>query len=137
MRRLRIFGGTGAPAPGAIDLAPMLDVVFILLIFFIVTASFVADTGIQVERPVAATAETARSVRILVAVAADDRIWIDGHHTDAHRLRLRIEALRAENPHGTLVVQADAHSSAAAVARVLDAARAAGIADAALSVQRK
>lgn len=120
-----------------IDLAPMLDVVFILLIFFIATASFVADTGVEIERPHAASAVPARGVRILIAIAADDGIWIDGQVTDAHRLHRRIEALRTQNPRGSLLIRADARSSAAALARVLDAARMAGIGDAALSVQRE
>ncbi len=137
MRRLRVFATVSPPPQGAIDYTPMLDVVFILLIFFIVTASFVVDSGIEVERPLAATAETERSAQILVAISAGNRVWIAGQEVDAHRLRLRIEALRAENPHAALLVQADARSSAAVLARVLAAARTAGIADAALSVQRK
>lgn len=137
LRRLGIFAGTGSPERGMIDLAPMLDVVFILLIFFIATASFVADTGVEVERPQAASAVPTRGVRILVAIAADGGIWIDGQPTDAHRLHRRIEALRAQNPHGSLLIRADAHSSALALVRVLDAARAAGIDDAALSVRQE
>lgn len=137
MRRLRVFATASPPPQGAIDYTPLLDVVFILLIFFIVTASFVADSGIEVERPRAATAEAGRSAQLLVAISAGNRIWIAGQEVDVRRLRPRIEALRAEHPHAALLVQADARSSASALVRVLEAARAAGIADAALSVQRK
>jgi biopolymer transport protein ExbD len=136
MRRNRVFSREEHSASGAIDLTPMLDVVFILLIFFIVTASFIKDAGIEVDRPEAVTAEQKKSTRILVAVSADDQVWIAGRQADPRTLRREIERLRAENPRGGLVVQADAHSSAKAVAAVLDAARAAGIEDVSLSTRR-
>ena len=135
MRRNRVFSREERSAPGAIDLTPMLDVVFILLIFFIVTASFFKDTGIEVDRPEAVTAEPEKSARILVAVSAGDQIWIAGRQADPRAVRREIERLRAANPRGALVVQADAHSSAKAVAAVLDAARAAGIEDVSLSTR--
>ncbi len=137
MRRLSVFTAARAPRQGMIDLAPMLDVVFILLIFFIATGSFVADTGIEVERPLVRTASVEQGVRIVVAVSAANGIWIEGREVGAHRLRLHLERLHAENPYGALLVEADARSSTRAVAEVLAAARAAGIADTALSVQRK
>ena len=137
MRRNRVFSREEHSAPGAIDLTPMLDVVFIMLIFFIVTASFIRDAGIEVERPEAVTAEQKNSTRILVAVSASDQIWVAGRRADPRTVRREIERLRAENPRSGLVVQADARSSAKAVAAVLDAARAAGIEDVSLSTRRK
>lgn len=137
MRRLSVFATTKPAEQGVVDLAPMLDLVFILLIFFIATGSFVAGSGIEVAPPDASTASMERSVRILVAVSAENRVWIGGEETDLHQLRRQLESLHAENPHGALLVQADARSSASTVARVLDAARLAGMADAALSVQRQ
>ncbi len=136
MRRNRVFSREEHSASGAIDLTPMLDVVFILLIFFVVTASFIKDAGIEVDRPEAVTAEQKKSTRILVAVSADDQVWIAGRQSDPRTVRREIERLRAENPRGGLVVQADARSSAKAVAAVLDAARAAGIEDVSLSTRR-
>lgn len=136
MRRNRVFSREERSAPGQIDLTPMLDVVFIMLIFFIVTASFIEEAGIEVERPGAVTAQQEQSTRILVAVSADDQVWIAGRRADPRSLRREIERLRAASPHGGLVVQADARSSAKAVAAVLDAARAAGIADVSLSTRR-
>lgn len=136
MRRNRVFSREERSAPGAIDLTPMLDVVFIMLIFFIVTASFIEEAGIEVERPAAVSAQQKQSTRILVAVSADDQVWIAGHRADPRAVRREIERQLAASPHGGLVVQADARSSAKAVAAVLDAARAAGIADVSLSTRR-
>jgi biopolymer transport protein ExbD len=136
VRRNRVFSREERSAPGAIDLTPMLDVVFIMLIFFIVTASFIEEAGIEVDRPGAVTAEQQKSTRILVAVSAGDQVWIAGRQADRRALRREIERLRAANPRSALVVQADAHSSAKAVAAVLDAARAAGIDDVSLSTRR-
>lgn len=118
--------------PQAIDLTPMLDVVFILLIFFIVTATFIREPGIDVERSVATTAEQ-RSPAILVAVAADNGIWIDGRQVSADSLRLHILRLRNENPRGGLVIQADREADMATLTRVADAARAAAIDDVSVS----
>lgn len=121
---------------GAIDLTPMLDVVFIMLIFFIVTASFVKEAGIQVTKPDGATA-TARNAKILIAISSNDEIWIDKSPVDKRSVRLSIERLRAENPKGGVVVQADNGSSAETVAHVLDMARDAGATDVALSTERQ
>ena len=137
MRRSRVFSREERSAPGQIDLTPMLDVVFIMLIFFIVTASFIEEAGIEVERPAAVSAQQKQSTRILVAVSADDQVWIAGRRADPRAVRRESERLHAASPHGGLVVQADARSSAKAVAAVLDAARAAGIADVSLSTRRR
>jgi len=120
----------------AIDLTPMLDVVFIMLIFFIVTASFVKESGIQVIKPPGETA-TARNAKILIAISANDEIWIDKSPVDQRSVRLQIERLRAENPKGGVVVQADNGATAATVAHVLDMARDAGAVDVALSTERQ
>ena len=82
----------------AIDLTPMLDVVFIMLIFFIVTASFVKETGQEITRPDATTAEDAPRASLLIAVTADNEIWMDGQRVDPSVLRLAIERMRVENP---------------------------------------
>ena len=136
MRRNRVFIPTERSAPGGIDLTPMLDVMFIMLIFFVVTASYIRGAGVEVERPGALTAAPREAARIVVAVTANDRIWIAGRQTDARAVRNAIERLHAGNPRGALVVQADARSSAKAVAAVLDAARAAGIEVVSLSTRR-
>lgn len=116
-----------------IDLTPMLDVVFIMLIFFIVTASFIREAGIDVNRPDAETAQQQKSVSILVAVSSSNEIWIDRRRIDVRSVRANIERLRAENPKGTVVIQADNESNTETVAAVLDAAREAGAFDVILS----
>ncbi len=112
--------------PQTIDLTPMLDVVFILLIFFIVTATFIREPGIDVERTAAVTAEQQKPA-ILVAVTADNQIWIDGQRVMPENLRLHILRLRNDNPHGGLVIQADRQAEMATLSKVSDVARAAGI----------
>ena len=90
-----------------INLTPMLDVVFIMLIFFIVTATFIKEAGIQVERPETSTADTQDDAAILIAISANDEIWIDRKERDPRSVRGIIERLHAENPKGSIVIQAD------------------------------
>ena len=113
---------------GTIDLTPMLDVVFIMLIFFIVTATFIKEPGVEVERPDANTAEYKNS-KILVAVDAENRVWIDKNEVDKGLVADQIELLMADNPNSPLVIQADAKSSIKTLNEVAQAAREAGIAD--------
>ncbi|MFK8019632.1 MAG: ExbD/TolR family protein [Pseudomonadales bacterium] len=121
---------------GAIDLTPMLDVVFIMLIFFIVTASFVKEAGIQIIKPAGVTSDP-RNAKILIAISADDKVWIDKSPVDKRSVRLHIERLRSENPKGGVVLQADLGATAEMVAHVLDMAREAGATDVALSTERQ
>ena len=120
-----------------IDLTPMLDVVFIMLIFFIVTASFIKEAGIEVNRPEASTAEPKENVNILVAISATNEIWMDKRRIDASAVRANIERLHAENPKGAVVIQADNESNTETVAGVLDAAREAGVYDVSLATDDK
>ena len=110
-----------------VNLTPMLDVVFIMLIFFIVTASFVKEAGIDVTRPPAATAERKERGNILVAITENDQIWIDRRQVDPRALRANIERLHAENPQGSVVIQADKGSKNGLLVQVMDAARLAGV----------
>jgi biopolymer transport protein ExbD len=110
-----------------VNLTPMLDVVFIMLIFFIVTASFVKEAGIDVNRPDAATAEKKEHGNILVAISASGQIWIDKRQVDPRALRANIERLHAENPQGSVVIQADEESKNRLLVEVMDAARLAGV----------
>ncbi|MEZ5525840.1 MAG: biopolymer transporter ExbD [Pseudomonadales bacterium] len=119
----------------AIDLTPMLDVVFIMLIFFIVTASFVKETGADIHRPDSNTAEKKEDASILVAINAQGEIWIDQRRIDARATRANIQRLRAEKPGGSLVIQADKQARAETIMQVMDAARQAGVRDIALAAQ--
>jgi biopolymer transport protein ExbD len=110
-----------------INLTPMLDVVFIMLIFFIVTASFVKESGIDVNRPDAATATVKERGNILVAITDTNQIWIDRRQVDVRSVRANIERLHAENPQGAVVIQADKNSKNGLLVQVMDAARQAGV----------
>ena len=110
-----------------VNLTPMLDVVFIMLIFFIVTASFVKESGIDVNRPDAATAEKKERGNILVAISQSNQIWVDKRQVDPRALRANIERLHAENPQGAVVIQADKESKNGLLVQVMDAARLAGV----------
>ena len=110
-----------------VNLTPMLDVVFIMLIFFIVTASFVKESGIDVSRPDASTAERKERGNILIAITATDQIWIDKRQVDVRALRANIERLHAQNPQGAVVIQADKASKNGLLVDVMDAAREAGV----------
>jgi len=112
----------------SIDLTPMLDVVFIMLIFFIVTASFIKEAGLDVNRPDAPVTESKpEDANILVAIRASDEIWIDRRLIDPRALRANIERLHAENPKGSVVIMADPQSSNKMLVTVMDAARLAGV----------
>lgn len=110
-----------------INLTPMLDVVFIMLIFFIVTASFIKEAGIDVNRPDAPTAERQEDANILIAISANDEIWMDRRLIDPRAVRANIERLHAENPKGSVVIQADKQSTNETLVTVMDASRAAGV----------
>ncbi len=116
-----------------IDITPMLDVVFIMLIFFIVTATFIKESGTQVSRPLAFTAGLQDQASILIAIDAENRVWIDRRNVDVRGLRAIIERLHAENPRGSVVVQADKLSKNEVLVEVLDAATRAGVTDVAIA----
>lgn len=121
---------------GTIDLTPMLDVVFIMLIFFIVTASFVKEAGAPVIKPSAKMADP-RNAKILIAINSADEIWIDKNRVDKRAVKLHIERLISENPKGGVVLQGDLNSTAETIAHVLDMARDAGATDIALATEKE
>ena len=111
-----------------INLTPMLDVVFIMLIFFIVTASFIKEAGLDVNRPDAPVTESKpEDANILVAITANDEIWIDRRLIDPRAVRANIERLHAENPKGSVVIQANKQSTNKMLVTIMDSARQAGV----------
>jgi biopolymer transport protein ExbD len=116
-----------------INLTPMLDVVFIMLIFFIVTATFIKEAGIQVDRPEAVTADPQEDAAILIAISATDEIWIDRQERDPRAVRGIIERLHAENPKGSIVIQADEGSTHETLVVVMEAAKQAGVTNVAIA----
>lgn len=120
---------------GEIDLTPMLDVVFILLIFFIVTSVFITEAGIDVAKPEASTALPQDGDLILIAVSPAGDIWIDGEQIDPRFIRQRFELRLAEAPNSSVVIQADQNAQAEEVMMIMRAAREAEITEVTISTE--
>jgi biopolymer transport protein ExbD len=131
MRKDKMLGGE--EEENEINLTPMLDVVFIMLIFFIVTASFIKEAGIDVDRPDAPSADSQDDAAILIAISANDEIWIDRRETEPNAVRGMIERLHAENPKGSIVIQADEESTHEMLVVVMEAAKQAGVTNVAIA----
>ncbi|MEE4202719.1 MAG: biopolymer transporter ExbD [Halieaceae bacterium] len=111
-----------------IDLTPMLDVVFIMLIFFIVVASFIKEAGIEVNRPDDnQQSDPNDSVSIVVEIAADNQIWMENRRVDVRAVRANIQRLLAEDPEAPVTVKVERGAKAGVVVDVADAAREAGV----------
>ncbi|MGB1557063.1 MAG: ExbD/TolR family protein [Oceanococcaceae bacterium] len=123
MRRKR----HGAEEEAEINMTPMLDIVFIMLIFFIVTTSFVKETGIDVSRPNANTAEKKERGNILIAIKPNGEIWMDKRKVELRAVRANTERLHAENPEGSVVIIADKESQTGVLVEVMDQVRLAGV----------
>ena len=120
----------------AIDVTPMLDVVFIMLIFFIVTATFVKEAGIDVSRSAAETAVAQNKAHILVAIDSNNSIWVDKREIDLRAVKPNIRRLISLNPQGTVLVQADKASYTDTLISVMDEIRAAGVTNIAISAMK-
>ena len=120
-----------------LNLTPMLDVVFILLIFFIVTANFIKEPGLEVNRPDAETSTIQENAAILIAIGNNDDIWIDGRRIDVRQVKANVTKLLAENPQGSVVIQADEQASADAIIKVMDQSRDAGVYEISLASEPK
>jgi biopolymer transport protein ExbD len=118
-----------------VNLTPMLDVTFIMLIFFVVTASFVKESGVDVNRQAAASAVPQERASILVAITESGEVWIDRRPVDVRAVRANVERLHAENPKGAVVIQADRHSENGVLVQVLDQVRLAGVEDVAIAAE--
>ena len=121
------LSANGANEESGIELTPMLDVVFIMLIFFIVTTSFVKESGIEVSRPNAASAEKQERASIFIAIDSEGQIWLQKRRLEIDAVRANIEKLHAESPEGTVVIQADQRSETGILVKVMDQVRLAGV----------
>ncbi len=110
-----------------LDMTPMLDIVFIMLIFFIVTTSFVKESGVTVNSPTAETSSRQENANIFIAITGAGEIWIDRRLVDQRALRANIERLHAEKPKGSVVIMADKKSTNKMLVTVMDSARLAGV----------
>lgn len=124
---------THPPDETGIDLAPMLDFVFNLLIFFIITNTFVSESGIQINRPSASTAVHQERANVLVAIAPNGEVWSDGQRIDIRALRTHLQKRRQENPNAAVIVQADRDARAGLVVEAMDQARLAGFKNVAIA----
>ncbi|GGA87126.1 biopolymer transporter ExbD [Neiella sp. HB171785] len=111
----------------AIDMTPMLDIVFIMLIFFIVTTSFVKEAGIQVNKPKANNTSKEPSANIFIAIKENGEVHMDRRMIDVERVTANIERMLAEQPTDTVVVQADKEAKHGIVVKVMDQIKEAGI----------
>lgn len=110
-----------------INMTPMLDIVFIMLIFFIVTTSFIKESGIEVNRPTAQSAQRTERGNILIGIRPGGEIWIDQRVVDLRAVRANVERLLAENPEGSVVIQADRETVTGTLVQVMDQVRLGGV----------
>ena len=115
------------PEDSNIDITPMLDIVFIMLIFFIVTTTFIKETGVEVNRPNASTAVTDKKGNILIAITENNEIWIDKRMIDIRAVRANVERMKAENPEGSVIILADENSKTGLLVETMDQVRLAGV----------
>jgi len=117
----------------AINLTPLIDMVFILLIFFAVNSTFVKFPGVDVEQPVAKTSTVQQASTILIAITATGEVWVDKKRVDVRRLRGVVERMLVESPDASVVVLSDEDSRTGVVVEVIDQARLAGAGKVALA----
>ncbi len=110
-----------------IDMTPMLDIVFIMLIFFIVTTSFVKESGVDVNRPSAQTGVTKAQANVIIGIKANGEVWIDKRLVDVRAVRANVSRLRAENPLGSVIIAADRETKTHHLVAVIDQVRLAGV----------
>jgi biopolymer transport protein ExbD len=132
---MRIRRHVHQPEETGIDLAPMLDFVMNLLIFFIITAAFISESGIRVNRPTAQTATKEDKANVFVAISAQGEVWVDRQHVDIRSLRASVQRLKSQHPKMTVIIQADKDARAGLMVEALDQVRLAGIKDVAISAQ--
>jgi biopolymer transport protein ExbD len=129
--------GNGTPSAAQVNMAPLMDLVFILLIFFLVTATFVRDTGIQVERPRATWSDAVDARSLRIGIAASGAIYVEGRRTDLAALRERIERFVTDERDGSVTLIPDRETSAGRLVEVMDAAKLAGAKELAVATRRK
>lgn len=133
MRRYRYDNSSENESDSDINLTPMLDVVFIMLIFFVVTTSFIKESGVEINRPSATTSERQEKANILIAIRPNGEIWIDGRAVDVRAVRVNVERLRAEFPESQVVIQGDQAAQIGLLVQVMDQVRLAGISNVAIA----
>ncbi len=126
---------TGRRRVAEVNLTPMIDMVFILLIFFIVSTTFVKETGVEVDRPTAASAQK-QQASILISVTAEGEVWMENRRLEPRAVRAMVERALAQSPEAAVVVVADREARTGVVMEVMDQARLAGVAHVALAARQ-
>lgn len=119
-----------------VNMAPLVDMVFILLIFFLVTTSFVRESGVRVDRPKAATTSAQKKEAMMVGVGVNGKIFVERREVDLRSVRGLVERFLASNPKGSVVIVADKNSKTGLLIELLDQARLAGAKDVAVAAKR-
>tara|TARA_R110001599_G_scaffold353188_1_gene590622 strand:- start:61017 stop:61427 length:411 start_codon:yes stop_codon:yes gene_type:complete len=125
------------PEETELDMTPMLDIVFIMLIFFIVTTSFVKESGVTVSSPSAETASQQENANIFIAITATGEVWIDRRPVDPRAVRAIVARMHADNPEGSVIIQSDEEASTRNLVDVMDQVRLAGIQQIAIAANKK
>jgi len=133
---LAAFGGAVENNEPEINTTPLVDMVFILLIFFLVTTSFVRESGVKVDRPTAVTAESQKKEAMLVGITPEDAVFVDRQKVDIRSLRGLVEHFLASNPTGSVVIVADKNAKGGVIIEALDQARLAGAKDVAVAAKK-
>ena len=120
-----------------VNLTPLIDMVFILLIFFLVTASFTKEAGIEVDRPSAETAVRQVESNLVIAIDKNNEIWVENRNIDIRTIRAYVEQQQAQNPEGSVIILADKDSRAGMTVDVLDQIRLAGVTNVAIAAERE
>lgn len=126
-----------APEEAELDMTPMLDIVFIMLIFFIVTTSFVKESGVAVSSPSAESASQQENANIFIAITAQGEVWIDRRPVDPRSVRAIVARLHADNPEGSVIIQSDEEASTGSLVEVMDQVRLAGVEAIAIAADKK
>lgn len=120
-----------------INMTPLIDMVFILLIFFIVTTSFVRESGVDVQRPSAQSAETKEKANVLLGLTSEGQVFVEGRPLDIRSVRAYMERFLAESPEGSVVIVADKDSLTGNAVQVLDQCRLAGVKNISLAARKQ
>ena len=120
-----------------VNLTPLIDMVFILLIFFLVTASFTKESGIEVDRPSAKTAVRQEQGHLIIGVNELGEVWIEGKQVKLRSVRAHVERLTAQNPEGTVIIMADKDSNTGITIEVLDQVRLAGVSNVSIAAKQE
>jgi len=135
MKRL-LLGRSGQSDTVELNMAPLIDMIFILLIFFLVATSFVKESGVEVMRPLAQTAEARDKTNLIIAVTVDGEVYVEKRPIDIRSVRSYMERFLSETPQGTVVITADTASMTGIVIQVLDACRQAGVKNVSVAARR-